>query len=255
MFYKSIGIQEAASTGRSLNESMWRRLGKNYRTLSRSFYNRDPRLVGPDLLGKILVRRQGSKLLTGRIVEVEAYPGADDPASHTFIGRTQRNAVLFGPPGHAYVYFIYGNHFCLNVSCLPDGIASGILFRAVEPIEGIKEMFKLRGIAGDSDLRRLTSGPGRLAAAFGISRERDNAKDLTDSRSDLHIADDGTSPPRMLITKRIGIKKAVEMPLRYVVAGNRFVSGKGPKVDKPGRARLPVVPTRSPKRGGFQPLR
>jgi DNA-3-methyladenine glycosylase len=194
--------------------------------LSRCFYDRDPRLVGPDLLGKVLVRRQGRKLLTGRIVEVEAYLGADDPAAHASIGRTPRNTVLFGPPGHAYVYFIYGNHYCLNVSCLPDGVPGGILFRALEPIGGIEEMLKLRGIAEDSDLRRLTSGPGRLAAAFGITRDRDNEKDLTDSRSDLYIADDGTAPPQVLITKRIGINKAVEMPLRYVVTGNRFVSGR-----------------------------
>jgi DNA-3-methyladenine glycosylase len=200
----------------------------NLKTLPRSFYNRDTRLVAPDLLGKILVRRQGRKLLTARIVEVEAYPGAGDPASHTFIGRTPRNAVLFGPPGYAYVYFIYGNHFCLNVSCLPDGIGGGILFRAVEPIRGIEEMLKLRGIAEDSDLRRLTSGPGRMAEAFGITRERDNGKDLTSSRSDLYIADDGSAPPRVVITKRIGINKAVDMPLRFVVEGNRFVSG--PKV-------------------------
>jgi DNA-3-methyladenine glycosylase len=196
----------------------------NLHALSRAFYNRDTRLVGPDLLGKILVRRQGRKLLTGRIVEVEAYPGAGDPAAHTFIGRTPRNAVLFGPPGYAYVYFIYGSYFCLNVSCLPDGVAGGILFRAVEPIRGIEEMFELRGIDKDSDLRRLTSGPGRMAEAFGITRERDNGNDLTNSLSDLYIADDGAAPPRILITKRIGIKKAVEMPLRFVVAGNRFVS-------------------------------
>jgi DNA-3-methyladenine glycosylase len=195
------------------------------RVLSRDFYDRDPRLVGPDLLGKILVRREGRKLLTGRIVEVEAYLGADDPAAHASIGKTPRNAVLFGPPGHAYVYFIYGNHYCLNVSCLPDGVPGGILFRAVEPMRGMEAMFKLRGIAESSDLRRLTGGPGRLAAAFGITRERDNEKDLTNARSDLCIADDGTPPPEVLITKRIGIKKAVEMPLRYIVAGNRFVSG------------------------------
>jgi DNA-3-methyladenine glycosylase len=195
------------------------------RALPRSYYNRDTRLVAPDLLGKILVRRQGRKLLTGRIVEVEAYPGAADPASHTFIGRTPRNAVLFGPPGYAYVYFIYGNHFCLNVSCLPDGVGSGILFRAVEPIKGNEEMFKQRGIASGSDMRRLTSGPGRMAAAFGITRKRDNGKDLTNPRSDLYIADDGSEPPRVVITKRIGLKKAVEMPLRFVVEGNRFVSG------------------------------
>jgi DNA-3-methyladenine glycosylase len=195
------------------------------RALPRNFYDRDPRLVGPELLGKILVRRDGRKLLTGRIVEVEAYLGSEDPAAHASAGKTLRNAVLFGPPGYAYVYFIYGNHYCLNVSCLPDGVPGGILFRAVEPIQGIEAMFKLRGIDESSDLRRLTRGPGRLAAAFGITRDRDNGKDLADSRSDLYIADDGSTPPEMLITKRIGITKAADMPLRYVVPGNRFVSG------------------------------
>jgi DNA-3-methyladenine glycosylase len=197
----------------------------NIRILPRDFYDRDPPLVGPDLLGKILVRREGRKLLTGRIVEVEAYLGAEDPAAHAANGKTPRNAVLFGPPGYAYVYFIYGNHYCLNVSCLPDGTPGGILFRAVEPIDGTKVMFKLRGIDESSDLRRLTRGPGRLAAAFGITRERDNGKDLTSSRSDLYIADNGAAPPELLITKRIGIKKAADMPLRYIVPGNRFVSG------------------------------
>src|SRR5437667_1120166 len=197
-----------------------------FKSLPRSFYVRDPRLVGPDLLCKVLVRREGRKLLTGRIVEVEAYLGADDPAAHAAIGKTPRNSVLFGPPGCAYVYFIYGNHYCLNVSCLPDGIPGGILFRALEPLQGTEEMFKLRSIAPDIDLRRLTSGPGRMAAAFGITRERDNGKELTSADSDLYIADDGVPPPRVLITKRIGITKAADMPLRYIVAGNRFVSGR-----------------------------
>ena len=192
--------------------------------LPRTFYDCDPRVVGPDLLGKLLVRREGRKHLIGRIVELEAYLGADDPAAHASIGKTPRNAVLFGPPGHAYVYFIYGNHYCLNVSCLPNGIPGGILFRALEPAEGAEEMFKLRGIEPSADLRKLTSGPGRLAASFGITRERDNGKDLTSARSDLHIVDDGSPPPRVLITKRIGITKAAEMPLRYIVEGNRFVS-------------------------------
>ena len=194
--------------------------------LSRSFYDRDPRLVGPDLLGKVLVRRLGRKRLTGRIVEVEAYLGADDPAAHASTGKTPRNAVLFGPPGYAYVYFIYGNHYCLNVSCRPDGVPGGILFRALEPLAGVPEMFKLRRLDDGSDLRKLTSGPGRLAEAFGITRERDNGKDLTTAKSDLYIADDGSAAPRVLITKRIGITKAADMPLRYIVAGNRFVSGK-----------------------------
>jgi DNA-3-methyladenine glycosylase len=195
-------------------------------SVPRSFYDRDPREVGPELLGKVLVRRLGRKKLTARIVEVEAYLGADDPAAHASVGKTPRNAVLFGPPGFAYVYFIYGNHYCLNVSCLPNGTPGGILFRALEPLRGIEEMLELRGIASLSDLRRLTSGPGRLAAAFGITRERDNGKDLTSAKSDLYIAYDGSPTPPILVTKRLGIKKAIDMPLRYVMAGNKFVSGR-----------------------------
>src|SRR5215469_4522107 len=198
--------------------------GMGLRILFRSFYDRDPRVVGPDLLGKILVRKQGERKLTARIVEVEAYLGADDPAAHASIGKTPRNAVLFGIPGFAYVYFIYVNHYCLNVSCLPHGTPGGILFRALEPGAGAETMPELRGLAEGSDLRKFTSGPGRLAEAFGITRGRDNGKDLTDSRSDLYIADDGSPAPRVLITKRIGIRKAADLPLRYIVAGNKFVS-------------------------------
>jgi DNA-3-methyladenine glycosylase len=195
--------------------------------LSREFFNRDPRRVSRDLLGKVLVRKEAVKILAARIVEVEAYLGAGDPASHSFPGRTSRNFVLFGPPGISYVYFIYGNHYCFNVSCLPDGEAGGVLFRALEPLVGIQEMAKRRGLSLNqtSDLRKLTSGPGRLAEAFGITKQRDNEKDLTTPSSDLWIADDGFRKPRVLITPRIGITKAAERPLRYVLAGNRFVSG------------------------------
>ena len=197
--------------------------------LPRDFYSRDPRLVSRDLLGKILVRRRPRKLLAARIVEVEAYLGHDDPAAHSACGRTPRNAALFGPPGHSYVYFIYGNHFCFNVSCLPDGEAGGVLFRALEPLVGIEEMAKERGMSvdresGTSTLRKLTSGPGRLAQAFGITREYDNEKDLTSIRSNLIIVDDAFRPRRVEITPRIGITKAVAHPLRYVIAGNKFVS-------------------------------
>ena len=196
--------------------------------LDHAFYDRDPREVSHDLLGKILVRREGRNLLKARIVEVEAYLGADDPAAHAAAGRTVRNDVLFGPPARAYVYFIYGNHWCFNVSCLPDGIAGGVLFRALEPLEGIDAMAKARGVTiqRPRDLRLLTSGPGRLAEAFGITRPRDNGKDLASPRSDLWIADDGSSPPRVATTVRIGITKAANMPLRYVIPGNPFVSGK-----------------------------
>jgi len=198
------------------------------KALGRDFFDRDPRKVGPALLGKILVRRERRKVLAARIVEVEAYLGSDDEAAHSFVGRTARNAVLFGPPGFAYVYFIYGNHYCLNVSCLPDGIPGGILFRSVEPLLGTERMAEARGLSleGERSLRLLTSGPGRLAEAFGITRARDNGKDLTDPRSDLFIVADADFPRvRVLATRRIGITKAAEMPLRYVIARNRFVSG------------------------------
>jgi len=193
--------------------------------LPREFFDRDPREVSRGLLGKVLVRRNGRKLIAGRVVEVEAYLGAEDAAAHAASGKTARNAVLFGPPGYAYIYFIYGNHFCLNVSTLPDGIAGGVLFRALEPLVGLEQM----ALARDTelgDLRALTSGPGRLAEALGITRERDNGKDLTSTRSDLWLADDGFVPEKVLVTKRIGITKAADMPLRYLIAGNRFVSGR-----------------------------
>jgi DNA-3-methyladenine glycosylase len=134
---------------------------------------------------------------------------------------------MFGPPGHVYVYFIYGNHFCLNVSCLPAGRAGAILFRAAEPISGTEEMAKNRGIsvATPKDLRNLTSGPGRLAEAFAITRVRDNDKDLTNPESDLYIAEDGLPKPRVITTIRIGITKAADRPLRYIVSGNPYVSG------------------------------
>ncbi len=195
--------------------------------LPRDFYNRDPRRVSRDLLGKVLIRKDGRSVLAARIVEVEAYLG-NDPAAHSFAGRTERNAVLWGRPGVSYVYFIYGNHFCFNVSCLPDGTAGGVLFRALEPLAGVAEMARARGMvdADSADLRRLTSGPGRLAEAFGITRARDNGKDLTSGTSDLWIAEDGSARPQVKITARIGITKAAERPLRYIIPGNRFVSGK-----------------------------
>jgi DNA-3-methyladenine glycosylase len=191
------------------------------------FYDRDPRRVSRDLLGKVLVRRERRTLLSARIVEVEAYLGTGDAAAHAAAGRTARNDVLFGPPGRAYVYFIYGMHYCLNVSCLPDGMAGGVLFRAVEPLTGLETMAAARDLdlATVSNLRLLTSGPGRLAEAFGVTRERDNGKNLTGARSDLWIADDGFRVKHALITKRIGIIKSAEMPLRYLIEDNQFVSG------------------------------
>jgi len=201
--------------------------GEAIRPLERPFYARNPRRVARELLGKVLVRQEAGKRLTARIVEVEAYLGANDPASHSYSGKTLRNDVLFGPPGYAYIYFIYGNHYCLNVSCNPDGKAGGVLFRALEPISGIDEMALARDIEvhGPKDLPKLTSGPGRLAEAFGITRERDNGGDLTSTDSSLWIGDDGHPAGKIQITPRIGITKAADELLRYFIRGNRFVSG------------------------------
>jgi len=193
-----------------------------------AFYSRDPRQVAREILGKLLVRREGKQVRSGRIVEVEAYLGLDDPAAHAYRGPTKRNAVLFGPPGRAYVYFIYGFHYCLNVSC--DGQGGGVLIRALEPVAGIDQMYAARDLQPTdrraTELRLLTSGPGRLAEAFSITRDRDNNDNVTSRQSDLQIVDDGWKPKKIATTVRIGITKAAEQPLRYVIAGNPFVSGK-----------------------------
>jgi DNA-3-methyladenine glycosylase len=202
--------------------------------LGRAFFARGPRRVARELIGKILLRDGEGVRLAARIVEVEAYLGENDPAAHASAGNTPRTSVLFGPPGYAYVYFIYGNHYCLNVSCEREGKAgSGVLFRALEPLLGIEEMARARGLppphggeAKTADLRKLTSGPGRLAEAFGITRARDNGCDLTSVDSGLWIGDDGFRAGRIEITPRIGITQATERPLRYILAGNAFVSGR-----------------------------
>ncbi len=205
---------------------------KGARPLVRRFFDRDPRVVARELLGKLLIRKEGRHFLAGRVVETEAYMGVGDAAAHSAAGLTKRNAVLFGPPGYAYVYFIYGNHYCLNVSCLPDGEAGGVLFRALEPVLGLEAMAMNRDLELSSDprvaqLRMLTSGPGRMAEALNVTRERDNGKDLTSPlKSDLWLADDGFQPERVSVTPRIGITKAAAEPLRFVITGNPFVSGK-----------------------------
>jgi DNA-3-methyladenine glycosylase len=204
---------------------------RDAKLLRRAFFNRDPRAVARELLGKLIVRRDGRKQLSGRIVEVEAYLGAGDLAAHAAAGHTARNAVLFGPPGHAYVYFIYGVHYCLNISCLPEGDAGGVLIRALEPVSGIREMAEARGLAdldlmATRDLRKLASGPGKLCEALGITRPRDNGKDMLLPTSDLQVMSDGFRVEEVAVTQRIGITKSAEMPLRYVIAGNTFLSKK-----------------------------
>jgi DNA-3-methyladenine glycosylase len=193
--------------------------------MPRAFFERKPDSVARDVLGKLLVRRTGNALLAGRIVEVEAYFGAGDPAAHSAAGRTARNAVLFGPPGHAYVYFIYGMHSCLNISCEPTGQAGSLLVRALEPLQGLAQMAAWRGLTAQAAPRLLTSGPGRLCQAFGITRATHNGIDLLSTDSDLQLRDDGYGTQSILATPRIGITKAAERPLRFLISGNPYVSG------------------------------
>jgi DNA-3-methyladenine glycosylase len=206
---------------------------RDAKLLHRAFFNRDPRTVAQELLGKLIVRREGRKQLAGRIVEVEAYLGAGDLAAHAAAGNTARNSVLWGPPGHAYVYFIYGVHYCLNISCLPAGDAGCILIRALEPVSGIAEMAEARGLSdldleATRDLRKLASGPGKLCEALGITRPRDNAKDMVSVASDLQVMSDSFRVDEVAVTQRIGITKSAELPLRYVIAGNAFLSSTKP---------------------------
>ncbi|MGH2722731.1 MAG: DNA-3-methyladenine glycosylase [Actinomycetota bacterium] len=182
--------------------------------LPRRFYARDPLTVARDLLGRVLVHRIGGRILAGRIVEAEAY-GPQDPASHAFRGPTRRNASMFGPPGHAYVYVSHGIHHCLNAT---TGAGSAVLIRALQPLEGIGEMARRRG---QEDLRLLCAGPGRLCQALGITVAEDGA-DLTNTGG-MWIAP-GDRAPQAVATPRIGVTLAADVPWRFVVPGSPFLS-------------------------------
>ena len=194
------------------------------RPVPRSFYLHPPEAAARNLLGKLVVRKLEGELLAGRIVETEAYFGLDDPAAHAFAGETARNRVLFGPPGHAYVYFIYGMHYCLNISCEPEGTAGCVLIRALEPVAGLETMARLRSLPSGTNPRLLTSGPGRLCQALGITRKAFNGCDVSSVKSNLQIADDGYQPEEIAVTPRIGIRKAADLPARFVIAGNAFIT-------------------------------
>lgn len=189
------------------------------RRLGREFFDRSPKIVARELLGKVLRHKYKGSWLSGRILEVEAYLGFDDPASHAFIGQTERNRVLFGPPGIAYVYLIYGMYYCLNASCLPAGDPGGVLFRAIEPLEGAKTMARLRGLPEESSASRISGGPGRLCQALGIARELHNGVDMTRRGSPLQILDEGFNVSRIDVTPRIGLLKAADLPLRFLIPG------------------------------------
>lgn len=197
----------------------------SWRPLTPGFFNAPPEQVARALLGKILLRGPGQ--MAARIVETEAYLGEHDPAAHAASGCTPRNRVLYGPPGHAYVYSIYGMHFCLNVSCLPPGNPGCVLFRALEPLHGLPQMRRNRGLAAHASPCLLASGPGKLCQALGITRANANGADMTDPRSPLRLVEDEFPSGEVRISPRIGIRKAVDLPLRFFLAGNPCVSNRG----------------------------
>ncbi|MCJ0825932.1 DNA-3-methyladenine glycosylase [Luteimonas sp. 50] len=185
----------------------------------RKFYLRHPAIVGPELLNKLLVRDDGR---AGRIVEVEAYAGSEDAAAHSFRGRTARNATMFRPGGHLYVYFSYGMHWCANAVCGPEGEGWGVLLRALEPVSGVELMRQARG--NPARERDLASGPGRLGQAMGITRELDGA-DLVTGDQGIRILTDGVAPPAAAAAgPRIGIRHATDRPWRWHVPANEHVS-------------------------------
>jgi DNA-3-methyladenine glycosylase len=186
------------------------------RILPRTFYNRPTVEVAKDLLGKIL--RHGDT--SGIIVETEAYLGGDDLAAHSARGITDRTRIIFGPPGHAYVYLIYGMYECLNLVAEPERTPGCVLIRAIEPVSGLDAMRKRRPAA--KTIRQLASGPGRLTLALGITRKH-NGVDVTHGPITVHAPDDAATVA-IVTTPRIGITHCADWPLRFYVDGNEFVS-------------------------------
>lgn len=200
------------------------------RLLRRSFFEASPQQVASRLLGKLLVRKdRAGTALAGRIVEAEAYLGPHndppDPAAHAHRGPTPRNQVLFGPAGHAYVYSIYGRYFCMNISCEAAGQAGCVLLRALEPVAGADAMARNRGLAPGAPARLLTAGPSRLCQALALTRAAHNGLDLLTAGSPLQVRDDGFRVREVLVTPRIGIRHAVERPLRFALPDCACVSG------------------------------
>jgi len=195
--------------------------------LSRKFYSRKTVIVAQELLGKTLVHKTDEGIISGKIVETEAYLGQEDAGSHAYRGITRRNRIMFGPAGKAYIYLVYGNHYCFNVVTENDGVGGAVLIRALEPRKGIQLIKKNRGI--DGPLAYLTNGPGKLSEALGITGSM-NGADLTGNK--LFIVSQNSSRKKgkssgdfsIISTGRIGIKEGRNLPYRYYIEGNKFVS-------------------------------
>ncbi|MCL5028132.1 MAG: DNA-3-methyladenine glycosylase [Bacteroidetes bacterium] len=195
--------------------------------LDRQFYTRDLLTVAYELLGKHLVKKEKGKILSGRIIEVEAYDGSIDEAAHTFIGKTKRNEIMFNIGGYLYVYFTYGNHYCCNVVTGEEGKGTAILIRAIEPLEGISTMIKNRfnrDLLNEKEKFNLTSGPGKVCQALSINKSHYGI-DLTGD--EIYLIDQPLiDKQNVVITKRIGIKKSVDLPWRFYIKDNPYVSKK-----------------------------
>lgn len=209
--------------------------------LPRSFYTRPALIVAKELLGKLLVRRTGGKCLAGKIVEVEAYLGREDPASHAYRGKTKRNEVMFNRGGYLYVYFTYGMHYCSNVVTGKNDEGNAVLIRAIEPVGQIKSMIRNRGGSKadgsknfqDKKIVNLTNGPAKLCQALGISG-RHNGVDLT--KNEIFITGgDSTGKVAIASSGRIGITSGLDKKWRFYIRGNRFVS----KINKKNAPDLP----------------
>ena len=193
--------------------------------LTRKFFIRPVLVVAKDLLGKVLIRKDGNQILAARIVEVEAYDGKVDKASHSFNGKTKRNEVMFNVGGYFYVYFTYGAHFCSNVVTGKSDHGAAVLIRAVEPLIGIDKMIKnrfSRNLKSEKEIYNLTSGPGKVCKAFDFNKEH-SGLDLTNSN--VFIVDQPKLRKNKIgISKRIDITKSVSLPWRFFEIGNPYLS-------------------------------
>ncbi len=193
----------------------------NEQVLSQEFYQDSPEKVARKLLGKVLIHRTATGVTAGMIVETEAYYQGD-PACHATRGRTRSNASMFGPPGHAYVYLVYGMHHCFNAVTGAEGVGEAVLLRALEPLQGLWLMQQRRGAS--CPRRRLVSGPGNLCSAMGICREHDGVSLQTSSLYVVNVDKQFTGTEAIEVTSRVGISKGKELPLRFYIRDHPYVS-------------------------------